>query len=81
MARIVNPIQNGKPKLVRIIRKKIISGVCSGISYKLGCSLFIVRVISAILGFMGIGVLAYLFLWMLMPITKETPIDYDDRTS
>jgi phage shock protein PspC (stress-responsive transcriptional regulator) len=81
MARIVNPIQNGKPKLVRIIRKKFIAGVCPGISYKLGCSLFIVRAISVIIGFMGIGVLAYLFLWMLMPITKETPIDYDDRTS
>jgi phage shock protein PspC (stress-responsive transcriptional regulator) len=81
MARIVNSIQNGKPKFVRIIRKKFIAGVCSGISYKLGCSLFIVRAISVIIGFMGIGVLAYLLMWAFMPITKETPIDYDDRTS
>ncbi len=81
MARIVNPIQNGKPKLVRIIRKKIISGVCSGISYKLGCSLFIVRAIFVILGFTVIGALAYLLMWAFMPITRETPIDYDDRTS
>jgi phage shock protein PspC (stress-responsive transcriptional regulator) len=81
MARIVNPIQNGKPKLVRIIRKKFISGVCSGISYKLGCSLIIVRVVSAIIGFTIIGVLAYLLMWAFMPVSREIPIDYDDRTS
>ena len=74
MARIVNPIKNGKPKLVRIIRKKIIAGVCSGISYKFGCSLFIVRVISVILGFMGIGALVYLFLWMQFQIKSFSNI-------
>jgi phage shock protein PspC (stress-responsive transcriptional regulator) len=79
MARIVNPVENGKPKLVRITRKKIIAGVCSGISYKFGCSLFITRVISAILGFIGFGVLAYLILWILMPVASEIPLDYDDR--
>ncbi len=82
MARAINPVKNGKPKLVRIIKKKIISGVCSGISYKLGFPIFIVRLIFILLSAMaGVGVIVYVILWIGMPVTNEIPLDYDDRTS
>lgn len=82
MVRIADPVKNGKPRLVRIIKKKIISGVCSGISYRYGLPTFIVRLVFILLSILtGIGAIIYIILWIAMPIASEIPLDYDDRTS
>jgi len=82
MARIVDPVKNGKPILARIIKKKMLYGVCSGLSYKLGFPIFIVRLIFVLLSIIaGLGIIIYIILWIVMPIASEVPLDYDDRTT
>ena len=82
MANIVDPIKNGKPRLVRMPQKKAIAGICAGLSYYFGCPTWIVRVALIVSIFaIGISPLAYIILWIFMPVASEIPSDYDDRTT
>lgn len=50
---------------------KVIAGVCSGIASYFTIDPVIVRVIFAVLGLMhGVGVVAYIILWIAMPLAK-----------
>ncbi|MEM7551670.1 MAG: PspC domain-containing protein [Bacteroidota bacterium] len=46
---------------------RIIGGVCGGIADYFGWDKTMVRVVYAILLFFGVGFLAYLILWVVMP--------------
>ncbi|MDQ1328559.1 MAG: PspC protein [Candidatus Poribacteria bacterium] len=82
MAQRVEPIKDGKPRLVRIPEKRIIGGVCAGFAYWLHWPTWAVRALLILLILsVGFGILAYIILWILMPVATETPADYDDRAS
>lgn len=82
MARVIDPIKNGKPRLVRMPQKRAIAGICAGLAYYFGCSTWIVRVALFISIFtVGFTVLGYIAFWIFMPVASQIPFDYDDRTS
>lgn len=64
----------GNRKLYRDENNKVLGGVCSGIANYFGIDAIIVRVIFAILLFSGIGFIAYLLLWVVVPSTASTEI-------
>lgn len=47
---------------------RIIAGVCAGIADRFGWSRGLVRLLFVIFGFVGAGELAYIILWILMPV-------------
>lgn len=71
----------GEPRLVRIVERKLIGGVCAGFAYKFGISHWIVRTLCVLLMFplSGTPILAYFMLWGFMPKANEFPEDYDSR--
>lgn len=74
--------ENIRPKLMRIIPKKKLGGVCAGFAYWLGWPTWLLRAIWVLLVLtIGTGILAYIVFWILMPATDELPPDYDERTS
>lgn len=58
-------------KLVRSVADKKIAGVCAGVAKYFGFDVKMVRIvwILAVI-FAGIGLLAYLILWLLMPVEE-----------
>ena len=54
--------------LVRPRSPRILGGVCAGFALYFGWNLDVVRIVTAILGlFYGIGILAYLACWVILP--------------
>ena len=53
--------------LVRRGDGRLVAGVCTGVARHLGVNLTLVRVLFAVFAFDGIGILAYLALWLLVP--------------
>ncbi len=81
MARVIEPIKDGKRQLARIKQKKIIGGVCAGFAYWLGLPTWLIRALLVILVIsFGSGLLAYIILWIFMPVAGELPGDYYERT-
>ncbi len=77
-----NPVdKNGKAKFVRISEKGVLGGVCAGIAYYFGINITIVRIgwVVAVFG-LGVGILAYVVCWALMPDSTYVPADYGERT-
>ena len=72
----------GDPRLVRIIQRRTIGGVCAGFAYKFGIPPWIVQALWVVvaIGLSGIPFIAYIVLWILMPKASEFPGDYDART-
>ena len=58
-------------KLVRSVADKKIAGVCAGVAKYFGFDVKMVRIvwILAVI-FAGAGLLAYLILWLLMPVEE-----------
>lgn len=58
-------------KLVRSVADKKIAGVCAGVAKYFGFDVKMVRIvwILAVI-FAGVGLLAYLILWLLMPVEE-----------
>ncbi|MGQ9611101.1 MAG: PspC domain-containing protein [bacterium] len=82
MARIIDPIKDGKRRLTRIKQDKIIGGVCAGFAYWLGWPTWLVRALLVILVLtFGSGILGYIIFWIFMPVASELPSDYYERTS
>jgi len=46
---------------------KIIAGVCGGVADYFGLDATLLRVLFALFGFFGAGVLVYIILWIVMP--------------
>jgi len=64
------PDTEAQPMLVRPNEGRIIAGVCAGIAKKWGMDLTLVRVLAVVLTvFSGVGVAAYLAVWLLTPST------------
>lgn len=53
--------------LVRPRSGRIIGGVCAAIAERFGVSKFLVRVAFVVFGLVGVGELAYIALWILIP--------------
>lgn len=67
-------------KLRRVREKAWIGGVCAGIGYWLGIPTWLVRVGWVLLGCVfGTGLVAYVLLWIFMPVWDATPEDYAER--
>lgn len=68
--------------LAKIQQDKWIGGVCSGFAYALGVPTWIVRIATVLLAIStGLGFLAYILLWIFMPVWHVEPQDYRERTS
>ncbi len=81
MARVIDPVKDGKRRLVRIKQDKIIGGVCAGFAYWLGWPTWLVRALLVILVLsLGSGLLGYIIFWIFMPVASELPGDYYERT-
>ena len=58
-------------KLVRSVADKKIAGVCAGVAKYFGFDVKMVRIIWILaVIFAGAGLLAYLILWLLMPVEE-----------
>lgn len=67
-APIESVIEKGQKRLYRNPDDKMIAGVCSGIAAYLGMDVVFVRLVFVLLGIInGIGVIAYIVLWIVMP--------------
>ncbi len=60
---------NGSKVLVRSLNGRMLAGVCAGVSDYFGIDPTLVRVILAVITVLtaGVGVLAYLVAWILIP--------------
>lgn len=58
-------------KLYRSKKDRVFAGVCGGIGEYLGVDPTVIRLLAVILGFTGIGVLAYIVAAILIP---ENPV-------
>jgi signal transduction histidine kinase/phage shock protein PspC (stress-responsive transcriptional regulator) len=56
-----------RPPLLRRSDGRLLAGVASGVSHHLGVNVTIVRIVFALLAVNGVGALAYLALWLLVP--------------
>ncbi len=57
-----------KKRLHKSLGNKLIAGVCSGLADYLNIDVTILRIVWVILVlFYGVGILAYLILWIVMP--------------
>lgn len=53
--------------LVRPRRGKMIGGVCAALAARFGLPKFVVRLGFVIFGLVGVGELAYIVLWIIIP--------------
>lgn len=60
-------MQDTRPELARPIDGRWIAGVCAGLAVHLGVDVRLVRVGAILLALAGIGILAYLLLWIFVP--------------
>ena len=61
-----------KKQLMRSGRDKKIAGVCAGVAYYFDIDPTIVRVIWGVLAFVyGAGVVAYIILWIIAPVSTD----------
>jgi len=58
------------PVLCRIMSEKMIAGVCAGFARYLGLDVTLVRILWVVLSFSGVGLIAYIVAWIIMP--KDT---------
>ncbi len=63
--------QNEAKRLIRTRSGRMVAGVCSGIAQYTGVDVNVVRVVFAVLGLLGWGVLLYLAAWIVIPEEGE----------
>lgn len=63
-------MENSK-RLQRNTQDRVVGGVCSGLADYFGIDTALMRVVFAILLFAGVGFLAYLIFWIVMPAAKS----------
>jgi len=65
------------PPLTRAMNEKMIAGVCAGFARYLGADIALIRILWVILSFSGIGVIAYIVAWIVMPqdtVSSAAPV-------
>jgi len=71
-------------KLVRIndVVYKVCGGVCAGIAYYFGVSIWLVRILFVLFGFFtGLISILYLIFWFRLPDIEIAPKDFEERTA
>ncbi|WP_329250928.1 PspC domain-containing protein [Actinoallomurus sp. NBC_01490] len=63
--------QQAPARLERRAGRRLVGGVCSGLAEHLGLEVIVVRVAFAVLLAAGVGVVAYVALWLLVPQRDE----------
>ena len=60
-----------------------LGGVCTGFAYTFGLPPWIVQLIWILFAVStaGVGSVAYILFWILMPVRKEIPDDFEDVTN
>ena len=53
--------------LVRPRRGKVLAGVCAALSHRTGIPKFLVRLGFVLFGLFGVGEIAYIALWIIIP--------------
>ncbi len=61
-----------KPRLYRSRRDRMLAGVCGGIAEYLGIDAVLVRLITLLLVFAGVGIPAYIVAWIIIPEEPAT---------
>lgn len=62
-------------RLYRLPRNKMIGGVCTGLGEYFSIDPVLVRIVFIILAFQqGIGILAYIILWIVVPVHPEAAV-------
>ncbi|MFB9832446.1 ATP-binding protein [Actinoallomurus acaciae] len=64
-------VQPAPARLERRAGQRLVGGVCSGLAEHLGLEVIVVRVAFAVLLAAGVGVVAYVALWLLVPQRDE----------
>jgi len=76
----MNDLSGLRPKLRRIKGRHRLGGVCAGVGYWLGMPTWIVRLVWTLMVLAyGFGFLAYILLWIFMPVWDHIPEDYEGR--
>lgn len=79
--RSVTALNREIKKFRRIPQNSVVGGVCSGIAYRLGFPTWVVRLVwFSSVAWLGVGALAYILLWIFVPVAGEIPSDYAKRT-
>src|SRR5262245_62646905 len=60
-------------RLERRAANRLVAGVCSGLADHLGLELLAVRIAFVVLISAGVGIIAYVALWLLVPQRDEAP--------
>lgn len=76
-------------KLARSQKDFILGGVCGGIAEYFEVDSMLIRLITAILIFSGVGFLIYIFMWIILPIEghddkdhkKTVKLEKDEKTN
>ncbi|WP_409329488.1 PspC domain-containing protein [Trujillonella humicola] len=55
------------PALIRPRKQRILAGVCAGLAQRFGISRALVRVAFVLFGLFGVGEIAYIALWLIIP--------------
>jgi signal transduction histidine kinase len=64
-------VEPAVPRLERRADQRLVGGVCAGLAEHLGIEVIVVRVAFAVLIAAGVGVVAYVALWLLVPQREE----------
>jgi phage shock protein PspC (stress-responsive transcriptional regulator) len=73
-------ISGSRRRLRRIKGTHWLGGVCAGIGYWMGIPTWLVRLAWALLLLVyGLGGVAYVLLWVFMPVWPSVPEDYEER--
>ena len=65
------------PRLERRADRRLVGGVCAGLAEHLGLEVLVVRLAFAVLISAGVGVVAYVALWLLVPQRDEPEVRRD----
>lgn len=71
--------QYTRRRLFRNTKDKMLGGVCSGVAIYFGIDTVIVRLVFAMFFLAGVGFLAYILAWIIIPAAK-TPADFAQMT-
>lgn len=68
---LAKPLAPAKFPLIRPYKNRVFAGVCRGVSLHLGLPVWVVRLVFFIGIFLGVGIVAYVFLWLTVPSADE----------
>jgi phage shock protein C len=74
------PILHGPRRLYRIMSKKRIAGICAGFAYWLSIEVWLMRLMWIVLLLYGIGFVAYILFWIVLPKEETASPDFDAVT-